>query len=156
MAIRLRFIAGLSLVLVAAIFAAGCGVKAPPTARSEIKPSEVVDMTAEVQANGVRVSFTVPEGERPSQAIELVKLYYGYLPLGGDPKLPSVSAQAHGVSPVQPEGPDPPDGQIDGGRPFRLSGHRCAHEQAVGLPRGAHRPGRQGQRHFRAGEGVSG
>ena len=88
MAIRLRFIAGLSLVLVAAIFAAGCGVKAPPTARSEIKPSEVVDMTAEVQDNGVLVSFTVPEGERPSQAIELVKLYYGYLPLGGDPDCP--------------------------------------------------------------------
>ncbi len=88
MAIRLRFIAGLSLVLVAAIFTAGCGVKAPPTARSEIKPAEVMDMTAEVEADGVRVSFTVPEGERPSQAIELVKLYYGYLPLGGNPDCP--------------------------------------------------------------------
>lgn len=88
MAIRLRFIAGLSLVLVAAIFAAGCGVKAPPTARSEIKPAEVMDLTAEVEADGVRVAFTVPEGDRPSQAIELVKLYYGYLPLGGDPDCP--------------------------------------------------------------------
>lgn len=88
MAIRLRFIAGLSLVLVVAVMTAACGVKAPPTARSEVKPGEVLDLTAEVKSDGVQVAFTVPQGEKPSQAIELVKLYYGYLPLGGDPKCP--------------------------------------------------------------------
>ena len=58
--------------------AAGCGVKAPPLARSTLAPPAVKHIKAEVVAKGVRISFAIPRAERPSQAIVGLRLYYAY------------------------------------------------------------------------------
>ena len=78
----------LCLVALLMIAFAGCGVKGPPKPRSELAPKMVTDLRARTSGSGVELTFTVPQFEEPSRKIENVRLYYGYLPLSGDPECP--------------------------------------------------------------------
>ena len=86
MARRVVVIALMSLMALALI--AGCGVKAPPVPRTQVAPSKVRDLKAEAQPNGVRVTFTVPQVDKPGRAVTEARLYYGYIPLTGLPDCP--------------------------------------------------------------------
>lgn len=74
------------LALTAVAF--GCGVKAPPRPSSEMAPPVVTGIKAMPKAAGMEVSFGVPQTERPAQRVVKVVLFYGYLPLTGDPACP--------------------------------------------------------------------
>lgn len=69
-------------------FAFGCGVKSPPLPSSELSPNTVGDLRAVPKAQGVEVTMTVPQASKPSRRVVQVRLYYGYLPLSGDPNCP--------------------------------------------------------------------
>ncbi len=71
------------MLLMALALAAGCGVKAPPLPRSQVAPAKVKDLKASAQPDGIEVSFTVPQVEKPGRAVVEARLYYGYLPLTG-------------------------------------------------------------------------
>ncbi len=87
MAKRLR-IAAVLLVISAAVLAVGCGVKAPPTPSSQLAPMAPPMVDLKPVADGVQVSFNVPSAPTPARAVEEIRLYYGYLPLTGDPACP--------------------------------------------------------------------
>ena len=76
------------LVVLLMIALAGCGVKGPPLARSELAPQKVNDLRARTVSDGVELSFTIPQFEEPEKQITTVKLYFAYLPLTGDPECP--------------------------------------------------------------------
>lgn len=88
MARSLTKFGGLSVILATAVLLVGCGIKGNPMPRSEVAPAQVTDLRADSLANGVEVSFSAPQREKPDLAIETVRLYYGYLPVGGDPDCP--------------------------------------------------------------------
>ena len=87
MATRLS-IAAVLLIILAAVLAAGCGVKAPPTPSNQLAPVAPGNVTVKPVAAGMEVSFDVPSAPTPARAIEEIRLYYGYLPLTGDPACP--------------------------------------------------------------------
>lgn len=67
---------------------AGCGIKSPPLAATAVAPQPPGESTARTVADGVEVTFRVPGAEQPSQQIVEANLYYGYLPVTGDPDCP--------------------------------------------------------------------
>jgi hypothetical protein len=87
MAIRLRAVA-LTLVISAAVFAAACGVKSNPIPSSRLTPNPPARVALKATAEGMLISFNVPSANDASRAIEDIKIYYGYLPLTGDPACP--------------------------------------------------------------------
>ncbi len=82
-------------ILAALLLMAGCGVKTPPLASSEIAPRPVRDLRAIPRADGVEVSFSVPRADKPRRRITQVRLYYAYLPLTGDPACPPCPPRLH-------------------------------------------------------------
>jgi hypothetical protein len=76
------------LVISAAVLAVGCGVKSPPTPSSRLAPVAPAGVEVKPVAEGMLVSFNVPSAPTPSRAVEEIRLYYGYLPLTGDPACP--------------------------------------------------------------------
>lgn len=87
MAQRLRAVA-LLLVISAAVFAVACGVKSNPTPASRLVPHPPARVALKPTAEGMLISFPVPSASDPSRAVEDIKIYYGYLPLTGDPACP--------------------------------------------------------------------
>ena len=83
-----RSLGYLCLVVLLMVAFAGCGVKGPPKPRSELVPKKITDLRARTASNGIELSFTVPQYDEPGKKIETVRLYYGYLPLSGDPECP--------------------------------------------------------------------
>lgn len=67
---------------------AGCGIKSPPLAATAVAPQATGDFKARAVAGGVEVTFSVPGADRPEQQITEANLYYGYLPVTGDPDCP--------------------------------------------------------------------
>lgn len=88
MAGRVGKIMAMTLALGMLAWAAGCGVKLPPVTRESVSPKRVTDLKTEVVPQGVAVTFSVPSAPTPKRAVDEVRLYYGYLPLGGDPDCP--------------------------------------------------------------------
>lgn len=86
MARRLVVFALMSLMALA--LAAGCGVKAPPAPRTQVAPARVMDLQAEAVPNGVKITFTVPQVNKPGRAVTEARLYYGYIPITGLPDCP--------------------------------------------------------------------
>jgi hypothetical protein len=74
--------------LMALALASGCGVKAPPVPRTQVAPAKVKDLKAEAVHNGMKITFTVPQVNKPGRAVTDVRLYYGYIPLTGLPDCP--------------------------------------------------------------------
>ena len=91
MAKRLRSVA-LLLVISAAVFAAACGVKSNPTPSSRLIPATPAHVVLKPTGEGMLISFNIPAAPTVSRAVEGIKIYYGYLPLTGDPGLPAVPA----------------------------------------------------------------
>lgn len=87
MAKRLRAVA-LLLVISAAVLAAACGVKSNPTPSSRLVPATPANVVLKPTGQGMLVSFNIPAAPNPSRAVEQIKIYYGYLPLTGDPACP--------------------------------------------------------------------
>lgn len=71
------------ILLMALALAAGCGVKGLPKPRTEVAPEQVKDLVVEPTPSGVKITFTVPQVDKPGRAVTDVRLYYGYLPLTG-------------------------------------------------------------------------
>lgn len=88
MARRLMAPTSLLAMLALVALAAGCGVKTPPQSSSYLAPPPAQNLTAEPRADGMLVSFEVPSAPTPQRAVQEVRLYYGYLPLTGDPDCP--------------------------------------------------------------------
>jgi hypothetical protein len=86
MARRLVVFALMSLMALALV--AGCGVKAPPVPRTQVAPARVRDLKAEAVPNGVKITFTVPQVNKPGRAVTDARLYYGYIPITGLPDCP--------------------------------------------------------------------
>ncbi|MCB2185734.1 MAG: hypothetical protein KQJ78_04910 [Deltaproteobacteria bacterium] len=91
---------------------AGCGLKTNPVPRSEVSPRMVMDLSATVDPDGVRVTFTVPEAPTMRRAVEEVRLYYAYIPLQGNPDCPPCPPHLRQyktfyLKDVLPEGADP-------------------------------------------------
>ena len=70
------------------LFGLGCGVKSPPLPSTQVAPKPVADLKAESVAEGIEISFKVPRADKPAQQIVQARLYYGYLPLTGEPECP--------------------------------------------------------------------
>ncbi|MCB2226543.1 MAG: hypothetical protein KQH53_07680 [Desulfarculaceae bacterium] len=81
-------LAAILLIISAALLAGGCGVKAPPTPSSQLAPVAPGNIEVKPVAEGMQVSFSVPGAPTPARAVEEIRLYYGYLPLTGDPACP--------------------------------------------------------------------
>ena len=75
-------------VLALALGGVGCGVKSMPIPSTEAAPQRVRDLRAQPTPDGVEVSFSVPREEKPSRRVVQVRLYYGTMPLTGDPDCP--------------------------------------------------------------------
>ncbi len=88
MARSLTIFRGLLMVITVVALAAGCGVKAPPVPSSQLAPPGVSNLRAVPQTDGMLVSFDVPSAPTPSRAVDEIYLFYGYLPLTGDPACP--------------------------------------------------------------------
>lgn len=67
---------------------AGCGIKSPPLAATAVAPQPSGEFKARTVAAGIEVTFRVPGAEAPSQQVTEANLYYGYLPVTGDPDCP--------------------------------------------------------------------
>lgn len=76
------------LCLALLALAAACGVKSPPLPRSQAAPPPVRDLSAAARAQGIEISFSVPQAERPDRRVTQVRLLYAYLPFSGDPDCP--------------------------------------------------------------------
>lgn len=87
MARRLRAVA-LLLAISAVAITAACGVKSRPTPSSQLIPATASNVVLKPTGQGMLVSFNIPAAPNPSRAVEQVKIYYGYLPLTGDPACP--------------------------------------------------------------------
>ncbi len=89
---RMMWAALRGLILVAVMVLAaglpGCGVKSPPLPSTTVAPMAVPDLKARAVAEGVELSFSVPGEENPNFFIREARLYYGYLPITGDPECP--------------------------------------------------------------------
>lgn len=81
MARRVNIIALMSLMALALV--AGCGVKGLPVPRTQVAPAKVMDLKAEAVPNGVEITFTVPQVDKPGRAVTEARLYYGYVSLAG-------------------------------------------------------------------------
>lgn len=87
MANRLRAVA-LLVIISAAVMAAACGVKSNPTPSSRLIPATPANVVLKPTGEGMLISFNIPAAPTPSRAVEGIKIYYGYLPLTGDPACP--------------------------------------------------------------------
>jgi hypothetical protein len=83
-----KSVIGLWIVLACLLTLNACGLKAPPEPRSKLLPATVTDLKAVTKADGIELSFSVPQKEEPGKKIHEVLLYHGYLPLGGNPDCP--------------------------------------------------------------------
>ncbi|MFH1058198.1 MAG: fibronectin type III domain-containing protein [Pseudomonadota bacterium] len=66
----------------------GCGIKSPPLAATSVAPQPSGEFKARTVAAGVEVTFAVPGSDQPGQQVVGANLYYGYLPVTGDPDCP--------------------------------------------------------------------
>ena len=87
MARRLRAVA-LLLAISAVALTAACGVKSNPTPSSKLVPATPTTVALKPTGEGMLITFNIPAAEKPGRAVEEVKIYYGYLPLTGDPECP--------------------------------------------------------------------
>ena len=106
-------LAGLTLASLL-VFSVGCGVKTPPLASSSVAPARVTDIKAHPTAEGIEITFTVPREDKPSRRVEAVRLYYGYLPLTGDPQCPPCPPRLRRYKAFDLAGPAA--GLMEGGR----------------------------------------
>ncbi|MCF8031536.1 MAG: hypothetical protein K9K66_01930 [Desulfarculaceae bacterium] len=81
-------IAAVLLVISAALMAAGCGVKASPKPSSQLAPIAPGNVLVKPVPAGMEITFDVPSAPTPARAVEEIRIYYGYLPLTGDPACP--------------------------------------------------------------------
>lgn len=88
MARRLTILTSLLMVIAFVALATGCGVKNPPVPSSQLAPPAATDLKAMPRVDGMLVSFNLPDAITPARAVDEVYLFYGYLPLTGDPVCP--------------------------------------------------------------------
>ncbi|MCB2192432.1 MAG: hypothetical protein KQI62_12760 [Deltaproteobacteria bacterium] len=69
-------------------FAVACGVKSKPIPSSRLLPATPARVALKPTSEGMLISFNIPSAPKPSRAVEGIKIYYGYLPLTGDPACP--------------------------------------------------------------------
>lgn len=110
-------VASLTITLTLALVAAGCGVKTPPRSSVELAPVQVTDLIAVPAPDGIKVAFSVPEADAPGHAVERAYLFYGYLPLTGDPECPPCPPllKKYRTLELAAKG-DKPNQQMQGGR----------------------------------------